>query len=282
MSQATFTLPTDAGQPLSVHGRSRTMIIPTVCAVIILLVGCSLPLVLLSGAHFQEGADTLLLMVSGGLVLVGLILLLLSFRMGPKTLITCYETGLAVENRKTHSGEFIPFAAISDVYQFRTGNYTGGLINAMAVRRNPQDTWVEILENRRDSMKLRASIIEGQLQYRTPNDLQKLANGESLTFAAIRTTDRLIKRAVGGMLKVKTYPVILSASQLTLDDRTLALSDIHDLQMSNAGTLSLLDARGDTLFTASPVTLFSYDLFVTLLSSQLQAGQPAYRELMAH
>jgi hypothetical protein len=271
------------GMPVTRHGRSRTAVVPLIAGIVVLLCSTAIPLALMSGAHVDPSNLPAMYGATAALVVLGLLMLLGWKLMGPKTLITLHEKGVAVHHRNGGRTDVVPFADMTDVYLFRTGGYTGGMINALAFRRSPDDAWVDVLENRRGSFALRAAIVDGYAIARLPIALRAVDAGEVVRFHAITKTSRLTKRLVGGFLKVDTYPVELSASGIVAGGERVSLDAIHDIAGADSiETVRFLDAHGKVVHAFDYLSLFSADLFIALVAELLNRRTPAYHSLLAH
>jgi len=283
-----MNLPPDAsirtlGAPVSRHGRSRTAVVPLVAGIVVLLCSTAIPLALLNGAHVDPSNMPVMYGATGALVALGLLMLLGWKLMGPKTLITLHEHGVAVYRRNGRPTEVVPFTDMTDVYLFRTGGYTGGLVNAVAFRRSPQEPWFDVLDNRRNSFALRAAILEGYVAARLPLAIRHMDAGQTVQFHAINKTTRLVKRMVGGMLKVDAHPIELSARGIEVQGKHIPLDAIHDIAGADStGSVQFLDAHGKVIYAFDYLSLFSADLFIALVAELLNRRTPAYHSLLAH
>lgn len=273
----------DLGPLVSRHGRSRTAIVPLLSAIVFLLCSAVIPLALMSGARVDPTKLPLLIGVSVGMVVVGVLMLLGWKLTALKTELALHEHGVAVHRRGTAQVESVPFVDMADVYLFRTGGYAGGIINALAFRRSLQDPWVDVLDNRRNSFALRAAIVEGQVVARLPVALAAIDAGKSVRFHAIDRSTRLTKRLIGGMLKVDAHAVDLDATRIEVQGTTIPLERIHRIEgVGSDGKVRLLDEQGKLVHAFDYLCLFSADLFLAVLAELIDRRTPAYQGLMAH
>jgi hypothetical protein len=267
-------VPTDIvpGRLLSRHGRTRSHRFVLAVALVFLLLGVALPLLLTTGATLPPEGRLLILGTAGFLLAIGIVMTVVWRAIRPKTTLDLHLRGIVVRHSAPRKETFVPFMAISDLYLYRTGRRLFGPANALAFRCSPNDAWVDVLDNRGDAFRLRGEIIEGQLRERGPLALRSLEAGQALTFRSITDADRLVKRVVGGMLSVESTPLQLSNTGLAIGDQHISIADIAKLDEGGPnGSLRLLDARGQPLWSVHTLSLFSADLFVVLMRTMIEA-----------
>jgi hypothetical protein len=270
------------GTLISRHGRTRAHMLGPVLAAVLLILSIALPMLSLGNPHFDPDAKPLVVKASVFLVVMGLGLLALWKFTVPRDILSLHERGV-VRHGPPDKVRPVAFADMSDVYLFRTGQYVGGMINALAFRRSPDDAWVAVLDNVRAAPELRQAIINGYLEARVPASLQAIADGQTVRFHVIDDGDRRVRRVTGGFFKVKARPLDLSAKGIDVDGRHIPLDAIHDIAGADtAGTIGLLDEHGKALYTVHYLSLFSADLFTIVLGQLLERRRPAHEALRAH
>lgn len=269
-------VPTDItpGRLLSRHGRTRAHRFVLVVALVFLVLGICLPLLLTSGAHLAPEGRWLILGTAGFVFVIGVVLLGVWRAIQPSTVLDLHIHGIVVRYAGLRNAVFIPFMAMSDLYRYRTGRRLGGVPNALAFRRSPDDAWIDVLDNRGGAFGLRGEIIEGQLRERGPLALRALEAGQAMTFHSITDADRVTKRVMGGMLAVTASPLYLSSAGVEVDGRLIPIADIARLDEGGPnGSLRLLDTHGQTLWSVRYLSLFSADLFIVLMRTMIEANQ---------
>jgi len=192
----------------------------------------------------------------------------------PKIALDLHEHGIVAHHAAARKNVFVPFMAMADLCLYRTDHRLFGPANALAFRRGPDDTWIDVLDDDGDGVRLRGEIIGGQLRERGPLALRSLEAGEVLTFRTISDADRLAARARGASAIGTPTELQLSRAGLDIDGQHIAVEDIAKLDEGGPdGSLRLFDAYGHMLWSVHTLSLFSADLFVVLMRTIIEAHQ---------
>lgn len=204
--------------------------------------------------------------------MMGLLFPRLAIRLG--TILDLHQHGIVVRHGSQRKATFVPFMAMADLYLYRTGDRLFGPANALAFRRDPDDAWVDAIDDHGDGFRLRGEIIGGQLRERGPLALRALEAGDVLTFHTITDADRLAARTAGSAAFGDTAVVRLSAVGIDVGKRRIPIADIAKLDEGGPdGSLRLFDAQGNALWSVHTLSLFSADLFVVLMRTLIEAQQ---------
>jgi hypothetical protein len=196
------------------------------------------------------------------------------FAIRPNVALDLHEHGIVAHGAGARKSVFVPFMAMADLCLYRTDHRLFGPANALAFRRGPDDTWIDVLDDDGDGVRLRGEIIGGQLRERGPLALRSLEAGEVLSFHTMTDADRLAARARGVAAIGATTVLQLSREGLDVDGQHIAIEDIAKLDEGGPdGSLRLLDAYGHMLWSVHTLSLFSADLFVVLMRTIIEAYQ---------
>lgn len=192
----------------------------------------------------------------------------------PSVALDLHEHGIVAHGAGARKGVFVPFMAMADLCLYRTDHRLFGPANALAFRRGPDDTWIDVLDDDGDGVRLRGEIIGGQLRERGPLALRSLEAGDVLTFHTMTDADRLAARAQGAAAIGTTTVLQLSREGLDIDGQHIAIEDIAKLDEGGPdGSLRLFDAYGHMLWSVHTLSLFSADLFIVLMRTIIETHQ---------
>jgi hypothetical protein len=259
------------GRLVSRHGRTRGHAVVLGLAALLLVLGVGLPLLVAGGG--QLSAHPTITTVGALLCVAGLLVAVAWKAMEPRTVLALHDRGVVVLHTRTKKQDFVPFAAMGDLYLYRTG-HQGGLINALAFRRDALAPWVDVLDNVGDAFRLRGAIIEGQLRERGPLTLRALEAGEGIVFHTVSDEERQARRDGRSVPNVEAKPFLLSPLGVEFEDRLIPIADIASVdEGTTSGSLRLLDDKGNTLWGVHYLSLFSADLFIVLMRTLIEARQ---------
>jgi hypothetical protein len=258
------------GRLVSRHGRTRAHAIVLAMAAVFLIVGIAVPLIAADGGPLDAhpGATSVAAVCCG----LSLVLAVAWKAMEPKVVLALHERGVVVHHSRTNTDDFVPFAAMGDLYLYRTGQH-GGLVNALAFRRDATSPWAYVLDSVGNAFRLRGAIIEGQLRERGPVSLRALEAGEGVVFHTVSDEERQARRdrrTMQGEIDAKAF--VLSPVGVEFADHVIPLADIAAVdEGTTSGSLRLLDASGNTLWGVHYLSLFSADLFIVLMRTLIEA-----------
>lgn len=259
------------GRLVSRHGRTRSHAIVLAVAALLLVAGIATPLLVAGGDSLAaHPAATVIAVI---LCVAGLGAAVAWKALEPKTVLALHDRGVVIRHTRTKTNDFVPFAHMADLYLYRTGEQ-GGLVNALAFRRDAQSPWVDVRDDLGDAFRLRGAIIEGQLRERGPLTLRALEAGEGVVFHTVTDEERHARRLgeTGEGIAAKAF--YLSPLGVEFDDLTIPLSDIAAVdEGTTSGALRLLDERGNTLWGVHYLSLFSADLFIVLMRTLIESRQ---------
>ncbi|KJV29124.1 hypothetical protein [Luteibacter yeojuensis] len=239
-------------------------------AAIFLAIGIAVPLIAAGGGPLDAhpGATSAAAVCCG----ISLVLAVAWKAMEPKVVLALHERGVVVHHTRTRSDDFVPFAAMGDLYLYRTGHH-GGLVNALAFRRDAASPWAYVLDSVGNAFRLRGAIIEGQLRERGAVTLRALEAGEGVVFHTVSDDERKARRdrrTLPSDVDAKAF--VLSSLGVEFADHVIPLADIASVdEGTSSGSLRLLDANGDTLWGVHYLSLFSADLFIVLMRTLIEA-----------
>jgi hypothetical protein len=259
------------GRLVSRHGRTRSHAFVLAAAATLLLAGIAMPLVITAGGDLAAHPAATAVAVT--LCIAGLVLAVAWKSMEPRVILALHERGVVIHDTRTKADDFVPFAHMADLYLYRTGQQ-GGLVNALAFRRDAQSTWVDVRDRLGDAFRLRGAIIEGQLRERGPLTLRALEAGEGIEFHMVSDADRHARRQAKTGQRVEAKAFYLSPLGVEFEGLTIPLSDIASVdEGTTTGSLRLLDDRGNTLWGVHYLSLFSADLFIVLMRTLIESRQ---------
>ncbi|HEY4093530.1 MAG TPA: hypothetical protein VGN46_18630 [Luteibacter sp.] len=257
------------GRFISRHGRTRTHTILLALAALCLFAGIAVPLLIAGGGSLA--AHPIATVIAAVLCLVGLGLAVAWKMLEPKTVLALHDRGIVIHHTRTKVDDFVPFAAMGDLYLYRTGQ-KGGLINGLAFRCDAASPWFDVLDSLGDAFRLRGAIIEGQLRERGPLTLRALEAGEGVVFHTVSDEQRHANRHGRAAVDVPATAFYLSPLGVEFDNLTIPLADIATVdEGTTSGSLRLLDERGNTLWGVHYLSLFSADLFIVLMRTLIEA-----------
>jgi len=259
------------GRLISRHGRTRTHSFLLAVAAVLLVAGIAVPLVIAAGGPLT--AHPVATIVAVVLCVAGLGLAVAWKSIEPRTVLALHERGIVVRHTRTKSDDFVPFAAMGDLYLYRTGQQAS-MVNALAFRRDASSPWVDVRDNLGNAFRLRGAIIEGQLRERGPLTLRALEAGEGVVFHTVTDDARHARRDNHGATDVVAKAFYLSPLGVEFEDLTIPIADIASVdEGTTSGSLRLLDERGNTLWGVHYLSLFSADLFIVLMRTLIEARQ---------
>ncbi|QCR35258.1 hypothetical protein [Nissabacter sp. SGAir0207] len=267
----------EEGRLLSRHGFTKTNSwITIVISALLMLAGAMLVLFLLTAKRAEDDRVHFTLLAGMACILLGVTLLVLRQLIKPKQTYELHENGVLVINQHNQKDHFIPFERICDIYRYRSGNYTGKVINAMAFRTDIYSAWNKISPHVAGSARLIEVIIDQQLTHRGAAALTMLANDGHVSFFYLPRSRSLLKRLLTrNFLMMKEKQLRLSALSLSSEDQVVSIDQVHRVI---AGTptqpIELLDAQDRVLFSIPYLSLFSAELFVALLEHMIQSRIP--------
>jgi hypothetical protein len=257
------------GRLVSRHGRTRSHAVLLATTALLLLAGVATPLLVAAGGSLA--AHPVATVIAALLCLGGLGLAVAWKALEPATVLSLHERGVVIQHTRTKTNDFVPFAHMADLYLYRTGQQ-GGLVNALAFRRDAQSPWIDVLDNLGDAFRLRGAIIEGQLRERGPLTLRALEAGEGVVFHTVTDEDRHARRQGRGAQDTKASAFYLSPLGVEFEGMTIPLADIASVdEGTTSGSLRLLDERGNTLWGVHYLSLFSADLFIVLMRTLIES-----------
>lgn len=257
------------GRLVSRHGRTRSHAVVLAVAAALLVAGIATPLLIAAGGSLA--AHPIATVIAVVLCVAGLGMAVAWKAMEPKVILALHDRGVVIHHTRKKADDFVPFAHMADLYLYRTGQQ-GGLVNALAFRRDAKSPWIDVRDNLGDAFRLRGAIIEGQLRERGPLTLRALEAGEGIEFHTVTDEDRHARRQakVGQGIAAKAF--YLSPLGVEFEGFTIPLGDIASVdEGTTSGSLRLLDERGNTLWGVHYLSLFSADLFIVLMRTLIES-----------
>jgi hypothetical protein len=267
----------EEGRLLSRHGFTKTNSwITIVISALLMLAGAVLFLFLLTAERAEDDRVQFTLLAGMACIVLGITLMFLRHLIKPKQIYQLHENGILVINQHDQKDHFIPFEKICDIYRYRSGNYTGKLINALAFRTDIYSAWNKISPNVAGSARLIEVIINQQLIHRGPAALTMLANDGHVSFFYLCPSRSLLKRVLSrNFWMMKEKQLRLSALSLSTEDQMIPIDEVHHIVSGGHGEpIELLDAQDRVLFSIPYMSLFSADLFIALIEHMIQSRIP--------
>jgi hypothetical protein len=266
------------GRLLSLHGVVKTHVWAFLILAVILFALGAIQLPLMVSAHLQGHSDLKTLLISVIISMLSAISLLVLKRLiTPQHIYQLHENGVLVINQHTKKQRFIPFEKIIDTYSFDVKNKNNSNVNSMIFREEGHDTWHKITGNISHATQLITIIKKQQLITRGSEALQRLAQGETISFTYLSSKHNKTKYYLAGdFIKINEKNLYLSARELlTQEGKRIAITEIDCIKKElSHQTIKLLNADSEALLILGYDQLFSADLFIALLSHMIENRIP--------
>jgi hypothetical protein len=164
-------------------------------------------------------------------------------------------------------GLFFPFAEISDVYRFRTGNIRV-LYNNLAFRNGPHANW-EIISAHLDG----SSNVEWlSLYIQQRCTFLQTKHSSPITFYIARPVDsargKFFSLNATGVVNVETDSLIIESERLFIKGKGYPLADLFPIRLSGADECEIVSKNGESIFKFNYFDLFSADVFIQLFNAR--------------
>jgi len=206
---------------------------------------------------------------------LGLIICTIAIYLSKGAVFNLYQNAIVIDNKG--SKETLYFKEIQDVYLFSSGKRIFD-INNIAVRKNSTAQWHTISARYSNIYKVIALIRSTHRSVNVPILLQKLKDGESLTFTYVEFKDLAMKQIMAintnAYLNIKTKTIFLFQDKLVFDSQVIYFKEIHHFCITDlTNQIQLINSDDETVFKKSYNSVFSADTFTALLDELINKNK---------
>lgn len=171
--------------------------------------------------------------------------------------------------------DYVPFSEMDDLYLFASGQTAvAGQTNNLAYRRNASEPFRRVNPHLQKLFVFLEQVREQYLKERLPTVLKTLENGGAVQFNYLNTSQVWGKRMSGDFFNIATKPLTLTRDTLDVNGRTVALSDLRTLDLSQWTELVVIkDHTGQTVLSTVATGIISLDVFLDTLHHLVKAPQ---------
>lgn len=156
---------------------------------------------------------------------------------------------------------------ISDLYLFSTGKVLG-LANNLAYRTSENEPFTHISAMQYDIDGLE-KIQEFYINPRVTEVLGMLNNGKTVTFHYIPLSNSLKQSfniSESQFLNIKTESILLNNKEITVTNKTYALTELSVIGLNNSGDYQLKTQAGEVILEFNRMNLMSAEVFRNVIN----------------
>jgi hypothetical protein len=250
------------GNVLSQHRKNAALsIVSILFGLLVAVVGIFLLVVVRSAPPEARGAIGATALVA---TILGIAIVALGWYLRGRGSFTVGDQGVLFNSPK--GTREVAYRDIAETCQM----YRSGISVGLAFRPESQTDWVSATAHLAGYRKFRQQVMDGYIRARLPLLLDRLHQGQTLTFKIATMSGKLQKAFSTGVhayVHVDTDNVFLTSRTLTFNGHSIDIAGIREIDLSNwTENIRFMMANGEKE-TLSFTALFEADLLLALLES---------------